>query len=610
MVYTSGRTDASQEFTSDPSLLLTAVDKFIGRKLRSSTLDRIDTYYRQQEMAAIAASGRDPNAGPAPTNSGSASSGSSTDPSINPYTRGDGYPDRTFDSEDLERGYRALRVLEELKDLADFMGNVHGRRKAMLLFSEGIDYPTNDLFGAQNATDVIRATQDAVTAAARGNVSIFGIDPRGLVGMSPDAIAMDSPGQSGDSAAAMANLSGFGAEMRLSQDSLRTLAEETGGFASVGNNDPAAAFGRIVRANSTYYVLGYYPPTHPRDGRFHRIDVRVKRPGLTVLARKGYASPRGKTPEERDRDERARLAREAQGKQGGADNTTAELRAVLNSPMQQQGGAPMLVHAAPFKMSAKEASVALAIEVDSGRFQFESRNNGAVFADQLELSYFSINERGKPLSGERREIELSLRPETYQRARQAGIRINERIALAPGRYQLRIGVREAGAGTLGTVFYDLQVPDFAREPLSMSGLLVTAGSSPLVPTLVPDKAIGPEMLPGPATSRRTFAQGDVLAFYTEIYDNIPARQTHSLEIVARLVGEDGRAVFTSRETHDGAALQGSGKASTLSVGKQVSLADVPTGRYLLQVETTARGSARDVKPITRETLVTVVPAGR
>src|ERR1700674_5142872 len=127
VVYTSGRTDAAQEFTSDRALLLAAVDKFIGRKLRSSTLDKIDSYFRMQERQfdLSSANASDPSATAPPTNSGSQSSGSSTDLTINPYTRGDGYPDRTFDSEDLERGQRALNVLAEMKDLADFMGNIH-----------------------------------------------------------------------------------------------------------------------------------------------------------------------------------------------------------------------------------------------------------------------------------------------------------------------------------------------------------------------------------------------------------------------------------------------------------------------------------------------------
>src|SRR5581483_8052986 len=84
VVYSSGRSDAAQEFTSDRSLLLTAIDKFVGRKLRSAMFDKIDEQYRQAELNALAASSGDPN-GPAPaTNNGALSQGSSTDPSINP----------------------------------------------------------------------------------------------------------------------------------------------------------------------------------------------------------------------------------------------------------------------------------------------------------------------------------------------------------------------------------------------------------------------------------------------------------------------------------------------------------------------------------------------
>src|SRR5205807_6199286 len=80
-------------------------------------------------------------------------------------------------------------------------------------------------------------------------------------------------------------------ELRLAQDSLRVLSEETGGFAVVNKNDYATAYQRIVEDNSSYYVLAYYPPD-ARPGRLHKIDVRVTRPGLTVRARKGYVAPK------------------------------------------------------------------------------------------------------------------------------------------------------------------------------------------------------------------------------------------------------------------------------------------------------------------------------
>jgi hypothetical protein len=63
-------------------------------------------------------------------------------------------------------------------------------------------------------------------------------------------------------------------------------ADSTGGFAAVDTNSFAEAFDRITEANSRYYLLGYSPPAHLRDGRFYRIEVRTKRPGLQVLARR------------------------------------------------------------------------------------------------------------------------------------------------------------------------------------------------------------------------------------------------------------------------------------------------------------------------------------
>ena len=70
-------------------------------------------------------------------------------------------------------------------------------------------------------------------------------------------------------------------EVRLSQDSLRVMGEETGGFAVVNRNDFATAFQRIVDDNSSYYVMGYYSTNDRRDGRFRKIEVRVQdKPGL------------------------------------------------------------------------------------------------------------------------------------------------------------------------------------------------------------------------------------------------------------------------------------------------------------------------------------------
>ena len=82
-------------------------------------------------------------------------------------------------------------------------------------------------------------------------------------------------------------------ELRLSQQSLRVLAADTGGFAAVNQNDFNSAFDRIVRENSSYYLLGYYPTNDKRDGRFRKLrGEREGAPEWKVQARSGYVAPR------------------------------------------------------------------------------------------------------------------------------------------------------------------------------------------------------------------------------------------------------------------------------------------------------------------------------
>ncbi len=135
---------------------------------------------------------------------------------------------------------------------------------------------------------MLDATRDAIGAATRANVAIYGIDPRGLTDLGDESIEL---GSFPDDTSLGVGQSSLQNELRLSQDSLRTLSEETGGFAVVNKNDFSTAFQRIVEDNSSYYVLAYYPPD-ARPGRTHKIDVRVTRPGLTVRARKAYLTPK------------------------------------------------------------------------------------------------------------------------------------------------------------------------------------------------------------------------------------------------------------------------------------------------------------------------------
>jgi VWFA-related protein len=602
VVYTSGRSDAAQEFTTDRELLVRAIDKFQGRRMRSLSLDRLDAYYQRIAYGYNLRNDADPNTG----------SINSQDPA--------GYG-RTSDPTELERGTRALTVLDTLKNTAEFLGSVRGRRKAVLFFSEGLDFPIRDVFGAHDATVVIRATQDAISTAARANVNYYTIDPRGLAGMTTDfmesagignGVGTTGPvllvpgtntpvsGVTGASGGVFNVQDELMQEFRTSQDTLRELAEQTGGFASVNTNNVEPAFQRIADANSRYYVLGYYPPNHSRDGRFHKIEVRVTRPGLRVEARRGYASPRGRTPEERKRDETARLARDARRPDG--KRTSTPLIGALTSPIPQSG-LTFAVHAAPFKHTTDESSIALTVEIDGVKLPYAAPDAKGMVANKIELSFFGLNERGKAVSAAWSELDLNLRPETRDRVTAHGVRANPRISLPPGRYQIRIGARETVGGQTGSVFYDLDVPDFRKEKLMLSGLLMTTPSVQQTPSIQPDPVVS-KLLPAPATSRREFPQSDVLALYTEIYDNDTSRQARHIDVSLRVVSENGTEVLVSRdELVNGTS--GEKPWDIYGFAKRIPLKGLAPGRYVLRMEAAVRG--KDGATASREAPITIRP---
>jgi VWFA-related protein len=122
--------------------------------------------------------------------------------------------------------------------------------------------------------DLARELADLTRSANRANTTIYTIDPRGLVGMGDIGDNVD-PQQ-------------WAEFVRKSQDSLRVLAEETGGIAVVNQNDYGKAIKRIDAETSDYYVLGYYSKNPDRMKRRRQVEVKVARSGMSVWARKEY----------------------------------------------------------------------------------------------------------------------------------------------------------------------------------------------------------------------------------------------------------------------------------------------------------------------------------
>jgi VWFA-related protein len=525
-----GTSDGMQGFTDNRRLLVQAVDRFIGQKLQSETLMRLNTL-QPNESGTLAPAANDPS--------------------------------------DLERGMDADASLRTLRNAAEFMAGVRGRRKALIYISEGIEYNVAD-FTRQASSRVAAAAQEAVASATRSNVTIYAIDPRGLTTLGDDDITVSS-------ITPELNLQSMQRELQLAHDSLRTLADFTGGFAVVNTNDFATAFDRIVSDNSSYYLLGYYPANDRRDGRTRKIDVRIRRSGAQVFARKDYIEPRGRPP--------------AVPPPAVAAGTSVALRDVINSPLPLSG-LTMSTSAAAFKGAAPNASVSIVIEA-RGR-DLNLKNENGKYIGNLELSVSAFDRAGKFKVGERPTVTFGLRPETYTRVNELGVRVLTRLQLPPGRYQLRVGGLSGEAGLRGSVFYELEIPDFSKEPFTMSGLLLTSPSASRVVTARPDPLLE-GLLPGPPTTIRDFQVGEEIALFTEVYDN-QLTPRHMVDITTNVLTDDGRVVFTASDTRSSDELDG--KPGGYGYSARVPLKDLAPGLYVLKVE--ARTRLGNTEPISRQ----------
>ncbi len=541
VVHTSGREDAAQELTGNRQVVLAAVDKFIGRKLPSATTEKLAVHLRDVNVTSNESS-----------DGSTQQSESRRDPITDPY--------------DAERGFNARQTLELVKNVAGWMTDIHGRRKALILFSEGIDYDIFDPFNNRSATNVMQDARDAIAAAQRANVAIYAVDARGLTQLGDEMIEIAS--LSNNPQFQEGSPSAFQRELLLAQESLIALADETGGRAVVRTNDIPGALARIAHENSTYYLLGYQTDASRSPGRFRKLDVRVKRPGLQVRVRRGYMPPDQKALAKK---------REAEAKAG----TSPGLKAALNNPIPV-GDVPMRLFAAPFKGAGKNASVLLAVEIDGGGLKFEQRDGR--FNEKVELSVVAVDYHGNVRGTGRQTLDLTLKPETHQVVTdKGGIRLLSRLDLPPSRYQIRVGVHESVGSAVSTLPFDLEVPDYSNKPFSLSGLVLTSSAAGALVTTKPDPLLK-DVLPAPPVATRTFDPQQTIAFLVELYDD-SSRSSHAVNFATTVrAANDGRVVFNSREER---SIRAGSAARTEGYRGAISLKDFAAGRYVLRVEATS-----------------------
>jgi len=449
------------------------------------------------------------------------------------------------DSRAAEGNWKMRARMRSLRDLVESLAEIPGRRKAVLYFTTSLGMDVFDVLDYTGGTKSV-AFDDlhrAIAAATRGGVAIYPIDPCGLdLGVGGG----ESPN---------------GCSTSLGEDAdLRALGDATGGFGIVNTNSFAGNFARIVRENSTYYLLGFSSTNERRRGRFRKLEVRVRRPGLTVRTRDGYLESRDTA------DETLRFS-----------TLPVAVADALRNPLPDRS-VPLRVSAVPLRGPGKDASVALALELDAAPLGLV--RDGDRFVGEMAMATMAVAADGDIHPGQRYEIGLTLAPERYEFLRAGGVRVLTEMQIPPGRYQLRL---VAGSKVrAGSVVADVEVPDFSKGPLVMSGVALTSASALGRYTIPQIDALGLR-LPGPLTAAREFAAGDRLTVYAEAYEN-GRRAAHAVEVRVELRSADGRVLHTS--TQERASDELSRRDADNGFTASLPL-DVEPGAYLVHVQATA-----------------------
>jgi len=558
VIPTSGILRGSQEFTQNRRLLLEAIGNFTGQKTTSAAISKTDA--RSREVADSQANN---DAG-------------QPDP-VSPENR------YTEDPDAPERTYKARAALNSLRSIAEWMSAIQGRRKAIIYISEGVDYNLYDMFvgsrpdvfNFENFNMIQQETWDTIQAASRSNVQIYPVDPRGLTNLAQENIEISGLPLLG----LRLGPETLNQELQTSQMNLRQLAEETGGVAAVGTNDMDKAFDRIVQENSSYYVLGYYSTNEKRDGRLRRIAVKVNGyPDPQITFRKRYVAARGRAPKNT-----------AAGKPlDAAAGLTSELMQAMAAPLPMTG-LQLRLQAVAQKGTGKNTNLRVIVQTSGKDLTFKQSNG--VFSTKLSFSLGVFAKDGKSVFAERPDADLNLRPETHARVIKSGVRLMRQISVAPGRYQLRVAAQDSSKAKQGTAILDIDVPDFSKPDIALSGVALAANADPSVAT-----GSAPEVLnfggglPGAPSTLRQFPANSEIAAFVEVYDNKPA-PSHRLDVAATVKADDGRVVFAHNQEYSSDDLHG--QPGGFGFSARIPMTGWTPGVYVLTIGATSRLSNQE-----------------
>jgi len=441
-----------------------------------------------------------------------------------------------------------LATITTLRSLAETLAELPQRRKALVFISAGVPLDMGDLAPRMTVGDhddsaggnwrLMQELIQGLAAAQRANVNIYSLDPGGLRTSS--------------------------SIFSLSTDFLKAVSSNTGGFAITDTNDPGPGITQVFRENGSYYLLGYQNPDPKSPGRYRRIEVKVNRPLVTVRARQGYFEP---SPE----------------KKKPAAAPPSLLATAIDGPVPKTD-VPLQITTAAFPVAGRrEAAVAVIVGLRTAAPAGQGRP-----VDNLDVQVSAYDTSGIRRGAARMTGQLVHKSGSHE---EAGFEVIARLDLKPGRYQLRVAAESSLMGKSGSVYTDVDVADFSRDVIAMSGLVLSV--TPRLPA-APNGGL-PDLLPVIPTSERLFSPNATVAAFLRLRQGGGAPLV-PLTLAARVVDAGDAIVFEDRVTLDPGRFSA---GRTADYRLNVPIATLAPGPYLLTVDLLAASNRAGKTPTIR-----------
>lgn len=458
--------------------------------------------------------------------------------------------------------------LAALQDAARQLAQ-YPEKKALIYISSGIQ---------KNGVDNQSQLEATVNTAVRANVAFYTIDARGLSAIVPGGDATQA-GAVGNNLYSGAGQRSNRANFDNQQETLATLALDTGGKALLDSNDLTLGMRQVQQDFTSYYVLSYLSTNPAQDGRYRRIQVKLSPAAGNLKAkleyRQGYFAPTTFN-HLGDTDKEAQLQQALL-----SDNPVTDL--------------PLAAEVDYFRLEKDKYFVPISVKIPGSALAF--KNKGSKAATELDFIAEVFDARNRTAATVRDTIPIKVNDTVAGEVGRKNIQYDTGVTLTPGKYRLRFVARENGEGKVGTFESPFTVPDLdSGAALRVSSLILSnqrqavkeriggvANGKKLVAANPLIDGNGQQLMPNVT---KVFRPGQTLMAYLEVYDpaipdSLPGNMKFADVEASLALYKGDKKVFETPSVR--ASRMDAKRTATLPINLQTAVDKIEPGRYECQV---------------------------